>query len=132
MCRRTFRLTSARLELTCVEERQISCSTSVNLGLARRSHALVGPRRSLARFNGGPVADLLDVGDDHTLAGLEAVAYDVVVTYHIAEHNRLLAGDETLLVRLGYEHEVLAGDAVHRQHRHDQARIDAPDETRAH
>src|SRR5687768_8318728 len=73
------------------------------------------------------VADFLDVGHDHSLAGGEAAADDVILADDVAERHRLLPRHESLWRLFGDEHEMLPGEAAHGDHRHSERRVVAPD-----
>src|SRR5688572_5562906 len=85
-----------------------------------------------ARLDRRAVADLLEVGDDDALAGVETAADDIVVADDLAQPHRLLPRDHALLAGFGDEDEILTGDPVDGDQRHDQRRLAAPDDARAH
>src|SRR5688572_4875475 len=77
----------------------------------------------LARNDRRAVAELLDVRDDHPVAGGESPLHDVVVADDGADGDRLLPGHEALDALLGDEDEVLPGDPADGDDRDGQRRV---------
>src|SRR5215469_8802566 len=71
-------------------------------------------------------------GNNHLVAGLDALLYFVVVAHGLPDLEGLLPGDErSALLRFGHEGEELASQARYREDRHLRALMRPPNHARA-
>src|SRR5258705_9373300 len=84
------------------------------------------PALSGGGLDGSTITDFLEIRNNHPLPFLDTAADDVAVANEVADGDRLLPRDKTLLRRLGHEHEILATDAVDGDDGHGDFRIFVP------